>query len=169
MNRSMGTRAAAALSLALAFAFSAGEAAAQQGKLPFELFSAAEAQKEQKAAADHVEPPRMRSSAPPRPGPAIKVLAPSITSAVAAPLRIELVFEPLPGSRIVPGSFRVLYGVLKIDLTERLRRHATVTESGVVVEQAMVPDGVHRLFIQVADDKGNQAEHELRVRVGATS
>lgn len=165
MQRSMAILAAAGLALVLA----AGPAAAQQGKIPFELFSAAEAQKEQKAAAEHVEPPRMRSSTPPRPGPAIKVLAPSVTSAVAAPLRIELAFEPLAGARIVPGSFRVLYGVLKIDLTERLRRHATVTESGVVVEQAMVPDGVHRLFIQVADDKGNQAEHELRVRVGATS
>jgi hypothetical protein len=167
MNSSMGIL--AALALALALALGAGPAAAQQGKVPFELFSSAEAQKEQKAAADYVEPPRSRSTAPPRPGPAIKVLAPSLTNAVAAPLRIELAFESLPGARIVPGSFRLLYGVLKIDLTERLRRHATVTETGVVVDQAMVPDGVHRLFIQVADDKGNQAEQELRVRVGVPS
>jgi len=88
---------------------------------------------------------------------------------VAAPLRLEVAFTPAPGARIVPSSFRVLYGLLKIDLTDRMRRHATVTETGVVVDGAKVPDGQHRLFLQVADDKGNTAEQELRIRVGAAS
>jgi hypothetical protein len=35
------------------------------------------------------------------------------------------------------------------------------------VERAQVPDGQHRLILQVADDQGNSTEQELRIRVAA--
>jgi hypothetical protein len=138
----------------------------------FDLVTAAEAQ--QAAQAEAAAPPadtRPRTRSLPRPQPtSIRVLAPSTTaSPVPAPLRIELAFSPAPGARIVPATFRILYGVLKIDLTERLRKHATITEAGVLVEGAQVPDGQHRLLLQVADDQGNLAEQELRIRVGTVS
>lgn len=137
----------------------------------FELITPAEARQSTRAEAD--APPLIRprfAGAPRSAMPAIRVLEPSAPGAtVPAPLRIELAFTAAPGTHIVPATFRVLYGLLKIDLTERLRSHSTVTEAGVVVEQAQVPDGLHRLFLQVADDQGNLAEQELRIRVGATS
>jgi hypothetical protein len=137
---------------------------------PFELVTSAESLREQQAARQQPEAPRTRSMPVPRPaGPVIRVLAPNLSDAVTPPLRIELAFEPTAGARIVPESFRLLYGVLKIDLTERLRRHATVTERGVLIDRAQVPNGLHRLFMQIADDQGNQTEQELRVRVGLPS
>lgn len=174
---------------AIALAALAGSAGlpVAQAQLAFELISAAEAKAEGEAHAvrakegpgtfgDEGVAPRTRGAAaaaapaaPNRPVFGIRVLAPVSQGAVPAPLRIELAFEPLPGARVVPASFRILYGVLKIDLTDRLRRFATITESGVVVDQAVVPEGVHRLFVQVGDDKGNVAEQELRLRVGARS
>ncbi len=158
-------RAAAA---ALALMAAAGTAQAQGG---FELITAAEAR--QTAQAELEAPPqiRPRQLAPPNPeAPDIRVLAPGVPGAlVSAPLRIELTFSPKSGARIVPASFRVLYGLLKIDLTERLRQHATISENGVVVDRAVVPEGPHRLILQVADDRGHVAEQELRFRVGAAS
>ena len=50
-----------------------------------------------------------------------------------------------------------------------MKKNATVTETGVVVDNAQVPDGQHRLILQVADDQGNIAEQELRIRVGGAS
>jgi hypothetical protein len=140
----------------------------------FELVTRAESGREQLAALQAPPPPlatapRTRSMPVPRSGPQIRVLTPSQTQAVPAPLRIEIEFEPSAGARIVPSSFRMLYGVLKIELTERLRRHATISEAGVVIERAQIPDGMHRLFLQVADDQGQQAEQELRLRVGQAS
>lgn len=166
----MNLRSSLAALAALAMCAVLADAQAQAGA-PFELVTAAERQAELQAQARQPpQAPRTRSLPMPRPNaPTIRVLAPSQASAVTAPLRIELAFEPMPGARIVPASFRVLYGVLKIDLTERLRRHATVSESGVVVEQAQMPDGLHRLYMQVADDQGNQGEQELRLRVGVGS
>jgi hypothetical protein len=145
---------------------------AQEGA-PFELISAAEAQQEARAEAEADAQPQTRSRSMPSPkgpAPAIRVLAPDAPGApVPAPLRIELAFKPAPGTRIVPSTFRVLYGLLKIDLTDRLIRHSRVTETGVVVEHAQVPDGLHRLILQIGDDQGNTAEQELRIRVGAAS
>jgi hypothetical protein len=137
----------------------------------FDLVTASEAQANAKAEAESPAIITPRQVPPPRPNaPGIKVVSPvAAGTPVAAPLRLEVAFTPAPGARIVPSSFRVLYGLLKIDLTDRMRRHATVTETGVVVDGAKVPDGQHRLFLQVADDKGNTAEQELRIRVGAAS
>ncbi len=155
---------------ALALLLGATLARAQPGAA-FELVTAEEARSA--AAAEATAPPPVRSRGLPAVTgamPAISVVAPAAAgTVVAAPLRIELAFKPAPGTRIVPATFRVLYGLLKIDLTERLRKHATVSEEGVVVEQAQVPEGQHRLILQVADDQGNTAERELRIRVGAAS
>jgi hypothetical protein len=137
----------------------------------FQLITADEAKQEAKAVAEAPPEPRTRSLPIPKPGqPAIRVVTPNVAGAsVEAPVRIEVTFKPAPGTRIVPSTFRVLYGLMKIDLTDRLKKHATVTETGVVVDQARVPAGQHRLILQVADDQGNTAEQELRLRVGAAS
>ena len=141
-----------------------------QAAAAFELISPAEARQAAKAELDAPEEIRPRQVIPKGSVPGIRVVSPNgAGAAVAAPVRIELAFAPKPGTRIVPSSFRVLYGLLKIDLTERLRKHATVTEDGVVVDRANVPEGQHRLILQVADDQGNTAEQELLIRVGAAS
>lgn len=144
-----------------------------QATAPFELVTAAEAKQAALAEAQaQARPPvRTRQVVVPRGNaPAIRVLAPNAADPavpVPAPVRIQVAFKPAPGTRIVPSSFRVLYGLLKIDLTERLRPHSTVNEEGFLVEGAKVPDGQHRLILQVADDQGNTTEQELRIRVAA--
>ena len=142
----------------------------------FDLITAAEAVEEAQAEASAPPEARTRGITLPKDGaPAIRVVVPAATTAAgatatgAAPVRIEVAFKPAPGARIVPSTFRVLYGLLKIDLTDRLRRNASVTESGVVVENAQMPAGQHRLILQVGDDKGNTTEQELRIRVASAS
>jgi hypothetical protein len=138
---------------------------------PFTLISDDEARREASAAAQaEPAPPRPRSlPLPPRQAPAIELLAPvpeGVT--VSSPLRLEIAFKAPADARIVPGSFRLLYGVLKIDLTERLQRRARLNEDGVLIEEAAVPQGTHRVIVRVADDKGRVAERELMIRVSAT-
>ena len=98
--------------------------------------------------------------------PMIRVIDPRAgDGGVQSPLRLEFQFETSRDAHIVPATFRVLYGILKFDLTDTLRPHARWNEQGVVVAQAMVPAGSHRLLVQIADDKGRVNEQELRVRV----
>lgn len=155
--------------LMAAHALAAGPAAAS-----FELVTEAEARREARAAeaaaarADLPPAPRSRGvPQPPAPGsaPAIEVIAPAGEATVISPLRLEVGFRPAPDARIVPDSFRVLYGLLKIDLTERLQRQARFSERGVVVEGARMPQGTHRLLLRVADDRGRVAEQTVVFRV----
>jgi hypothetical protein len=100
------------------------------------------------------------------PYPRIKIVAPHEDGTeLHSPVRIELAFETSSDARIVPSTFRLLYGYIKFDLTENVRENATITEHGLVAEKAAVPRGAHRLFLQIADDKGRVVEQELRVNV----
>lgn len=156
------------LARTLAALLLASAAAAQAA--PFTLINDDEAQREAAAAAKMppAEPRPRSMPVPTRQAPAIEVLAPvpeGVT--VSSPLRLEIAFRAPADARIVPGSFRLLYGVLKIDLTERLQRHARLSEDGVLIEEAAVPQGTHRVIVRVADDKGRMAERELMIRVSA--
>jgi len=131
----------------------------------FTLVTPSLAEAEQQFEATHGEtsgaPPRTRSLFP-----NIRVVSPQTNGAeMASPLRIELVFETSGDAHIVPSTFRVLYGLLKFDLTDNVRQNATVTEKGLVAEKAAVPKGTHRLFLQIADDKGRVTERELKVKI----
>lgn len=156
--------------LLLGLAACALPAAAQPPVQPLMLVTEAEHQRER---AQPVTPaasaPRSRSLRPP--APQIRVIAPLAGSdaPVPAPLRLEFGFQPAPGTRIVPASFRLLYGVLRIDLTERLRAQASISEQGMLLERALMPPGNHRLWVQVGDDQGNLAEQELRLRIAGGS
>lgn len=138
---------------------------------PFELLTAADTQRDQQAHPKQdgalAATPQPRSLNPSDPARlSIRVVAPDEASALPAPVRIELAFQAAPGARVLPASFRLLYGALKLDLTERLRGNAQITERGVVVDQAMVPPGLHRLTVQIGDDQGNLAQREMLLRVG---
>jgi hypothetical protein len=140
---------------------------AQAQDAPFDLITAAEAQRD---AAEPAPPPRTRAMRPASPAaaPTIQVISPeSVGGSITSPVRIEVAFKAPPDARIVPSTFRLLYGVLKIDLTDRVHKRATIRESGVIVDQARVPDGTHRLIVRVADDKGRLGEQEMVIRVGA--
>ncbi|MDO9073083.1 MAG: hypothetical protein Q7U73_07440 [Rubrivivax sp.] len=142
--------------------------AADPAATAFDLVTEEEAQRAAAAAtsAGAAAAPQPRSRGvpqPPGPGsaPAIEVVTPAGEATVNSPLRLEVRFRPAPGARIVPDSFRLLYGLLKIDLTERLQRQARLSERGVVVEGARMPQGTHRLLLRVADDQGRMAEQAV--------
>ena len=176
MNTSLRTAilGTTALGLALVLWLAAATSHARASEGAFDLITSDEARLEAQAEASAPPAntaPRTRSLVLLKPNqPSIQVVTPTAASAAAnAPVRIELAFKPAPGTRILPSTFRVLYGLLKIDLTDRLKKHATVTEEGVVVDRAQVPAGQHRLFMQATDDQGNLAEQELRLRIGSST
>lgn len=99
------------------------------------------------------------------PGPRIEVVTPSETAALRAPLTIRLAFRPAAGARVDPDSFRALYGALRLDVTDRLRRHARVDAAGLVAEEVAMPAGQHRILLSVAGDQGRRGERDFRLRV----
>lgn len=110
------------------------------------------------------EPPMLRTRSV---APQIEVLKPepSADLKVKAPFGIKVQFRGLNDAEIVPDTFKVLYGAFKIDITNRITKFVKVTATGFDLDNAKIPEGKHRLILQVQDSKQRMAERELRVEV----
>ena len=99
--------------------------------------------------------------------PQIDILKPEPTAdlKVKAPFAIAVQFKSQPDAAIDPATFKVMYGALKIDITNRITKYVKVTREGFAMENAQIPVGKHRLTLQVQDELKRVAERELRVEV----
>ena len=86
-------------------------------------------------------------------GPQIVLVAPNGMKTIPSPLDIELRFIPKAPSKIIRESLRARYGFFGFDVTDRLTKHAKVTQSGILAENADLPAGSHSITIEIADDR----------------
>jgi len=86
--------------------------------------------------------------------PRIELVSPKLDTAISSPTQIELKFIPKIPSTTKPETFRILYGTFQIDITERLLKVATVTPQGINVPEAKLPNGKHKLVLNVQDSEG---------------
>jgi hypothetical protein len=98
--------------------------------------------------------------------PLIEVVRPQVLSGVQPPFPVELRFIARPGSQIDPTTLKVRYGMLGIDLTDRIRKGASVTPDGLRADKVDIPNGDHRLTVRIADSGGHVGEKEIRIKVG---
>lgn len=130
--------------------------------LGFQLVTTEELQRDLIAADAGKSRPRLRTV--PK-GPIIQVLAPPLEQPVRSPLRIEIRFLPAEGTEIDMQSLRVLYGRLRLDITERLLKYAKMSKDGLSAERAELPDGTHRFLVSIADTLRRVTEREISVTV----
>ncbi len=101
--------------------------------------------------------------------PAIEIVRPVVKEGkVASPVAIEVRFKPVTGKNIDPASFKLYYGVFKIDLTDRLLKTAKVTPTGFSIDKLDIPAGSHRLVMRVGDDTGAVGIKEIKFTVDGT-
>ncbi len=84
---------------------------------------------------------------------------------IKAPFAISVLFKGQSDAAIDPATFKVMYGALKFDITNRITKFVKVTPAGFSLENAQIPVGKHRLILQIQDEKQRVAERELRVEV----
>ena len=90
---------------------------------------------------------------------------PAVDLKVKAPFAIVVEFKAQSDADVDPSTFKVLYGALKVDITNRITKYVSVTKDGFALENAKIPVGKHRLTLQVQDTKQRVAERELRFEV----
>ena len=139
------------------------------GDVGFELVSAAEFQQEKDARSLITRGPGTQTPEPEShrspDGPVIEVLTPDARQSVKAPVDISVRFAPGPGATIVLGSLRIRYGMIGLDVTDRIRRAATVTEQGIRAPGAALPAGSHSMSIEIADSAGRKTKQAFKFRV----
>ncbi len=106
----------------------------------------------EEAARDRAAPRTSETRSPEGIGaPVIDLLSPDISRPVRNPVNVDLRFRAQPGTSVSMNTLRVRYGLLGIDITRRLLRHATVTQNRVFATDVDIPTGRHRLTVSVAD------------------
>ncbi len=110
------------------------------------------------------EPPALRARGT---TPLIDILKPDPVEdlKVKAPFAITVLFKNQPDAQIDPSTFKVMYGALKINITDRITKFVKVSKDGFSLENAQIPVGKHRLTLQVQDEKQRVAERDLRLEV----
>lgn len=101
----------------------------------------------------------------PKDAPVIELSLPKLSTPVSSPTPIELKFQPTPPSVVKPETFKVLYGSFEIDITKRILNVAKVTESGVLVQEANLPKGKHKLLLVVEDTAGRRGNRSIDFEV----
>lgn len=97
--------------------------------------------------------------------PRIELVSPDVRVPVSVPTKIELRFVGTTPGEPRPETFRVLYGALRIDITERLLGVAKVTKDGISVPQAVLPAGRHQLALSVKDSLGREGQQVISFQV----
>ena len=116
-------------------------------------------------ASNNASPPFRAKSVAPKDAPVIELSAPKLSAPVNSPTPIELKFQPTPPSVVKPDTFKVLYGSFEIDITKRILNVAKVTESGVFVQEAVLPKGKHKLLMVIEDTAGRRGNRSIDFEV----
>ena len=90
---------------------------------------------------------------------------PSPNGMVSAPLDVVVKFVPEAGSEIVPGSLKVYYGFMKLDITDRIIKRAQINNNALVASGAEIPAGSHKLTLEIRDTKNRVGRANLSFEV----
>ncbi len=108
---------------------------------------------------------RLRSARRDPLAPEILVDRPEQRDDYASPIDIVVRFLPQDGASIDLDTLKITYGVLGIDVTDRVIGNAKVTEAGIDAREAEMPAGRHRLTVIVADSEGRIGKRRFKFRV----
>lgn len=97
--------------------------------------------------------------------PAITIEVPESGAAYPAPVDIVIRFRSADDAAIDLSTLRITYGVLGIDVTERVVEHAEVSVDGIDARGAEMPIGKHRLTVSVADTLGRVGQRRFKFRI----
>lgn len=98
--------------------------------------------------------------------PVITLVSPKMgKEGVSSPMKIELLFKPSSDAQVLPESFKVLYGMFKLDVTDRILEHAEITSDGVVASKAKLPLGKHSIALEISDSLGRTGRTQLKLTV----
>lgn len=126
-----------------------------------ELLVTAEEMRASNAAPDRISPKSIIEMD----APTIEILFPKLPGNVASPTSINLKFTAVAPSKVKPETFKALYGTLQIDITKKLLKLAKVTDTGIQVNDAALPNGRHKILLMVEDSAGRAGGKKIEFEV----
>lgn len=97
--------------------------------------------------------------------PEILIVQPEIEKVLMSPISIQLMVIPSDSANIRWESFKVTYGSLRFDITDRFLKLAKKTQSGYKLDGLDIPEGDHRLQLSIRDSKNRWGAREFVLHV----
>ena len=97
--------------------------------------------------------------------PEINLLEPDIGMTISSPTNLVLSFKAKNGSKVDVESLKILYGWLGFDITNRIKKHALITASGISAENVTLPEGNHVILVTIRDTDGRFTEKEIEFTI----
>jgi hypothetical protein len=99
--------------------------------------------------------------------PTITVVNPNSAAPIQPPVDIDVRFKAAEGATVNVASLKILYGFLKLDITQRIVQApgVQISASGLTAKGARLPSGSHKLVIEVSDNLGRAARQLLEFTV----
>lgn len=99
--------------------------------------------------------------------PTITVVNPNSAAPIQPPVDIDVRFKAAEGATVNVASLKILYGFLKLDITQRILQApgVQISASGLTAKGARLPSGSHKLVIEVADNLGRAGRQLLEFTV----
>jgi len=99
--------------------------------------------------------------------PTITVVAPDHSAPIKPPVDINVQFAAAQGATVNPSSLKIMYGFLKLDITQRILQApgVQVSAAGLKASGAQLPSGSHKLLIEIADNIGRVGRQPLEFTV----
>lgn len=97
--------------------------------------------------------------------PEILIVQPEIEKVLTSPISIQLMVVASDSANIKWDTFKLTYGSLRFDITDRFLKLAKKTKSGYKVDGLDIPEGDHRLQLSVRDSKNRWGAREFVLHV----
>lgn len=97
--------------------------------------------------------------------PVIVIHTPNTTDNIQSPTDIRLSFKAAEDAVIRAETFRLKYGALGIDVTDRIVSRFKPTAAGLSIEKAELPPGNHIFVMSIEDTKDRKGFKRFSVRV----
>lgn len=97
--------------------------------------------------------------------PEILIVQPEIEKVLISPISIQLMVIPSDSANIHWESFKLTYGSLRFDITDRFLKLAKKTQSGYKLDGLDIPEGDHRLQLSIRDSKNRWGAREFVLHV----
>ena len=97
--------------------------------------------------------------------PEFLIVQPEIEKVLTSPISIQLMVIASDSANLRWETFKLTYGSLRFDITDRFLRLAKKTKSGFRVEELEIPEGDHRLQLSIRDSKNRWGTREFVLHV----
>jgi hypothetical protein len=97
-------------------------------------------------------------------GPSVEVVTPDMGQQQKSPFKLNVRFTSKKGTSVDLSSLKVeALKFINLDITSRVRPHATA--DGILIEQAKVPSGTHKIKLSIGDTVGGVTQQVYVVKV----